>query len=379
MSSLERQKVLDRQDEELPDWETLLERLGRGQSLTRPELCILLAYSKLNLTSRILAGSLPDDPAARMYLRDYFPERAREAAGDELDRHRLRREIIAGQFTNELVDLMGSSFVERVVRDTGRGASDVARAWLITAGLANARELIERLREAEERLPAPVVGRWYLGLARVMERTVRWILAHVEGTEPVAEVVAASALGLGRLREAFGDVVSGADRGLYEDLVDELKELGAGEDFARGLITLRFLDQLLEILRVARVCDADPVDSARAFYRMAEVLRLTWLRHTLQSAAGDDRWEQRVVQGLMEDLTRAHHRVTVLLMERVRVGGDVEAEAAALVATHAPEVQRFQDLLQELGDEERVSVAGVSVAVREVTLMAERMEGGAPS
>ena len=379
MSSLERQKVLDRQDEELPDWETLLERLGRGQSLTRPELCILLAYSKLNLTSRILAGSLPDDPAARMYLRDYFPERAREAAGDELERHRLRREIIAGQFTNELVDLMGSSFVERVVRDTGRGASDVARAWLITAGLANARELIERLREAEERLPAPVVGRWSLGLARVMERTVRWILAHVDGTEPVAEVVAASAVGLGQLREAFGDVVSGADRALYEDLVDELEELGAGEDFARGLITLRFLDQLLEILRVARVCDADPVDSARAFYRMAEVLRLTWLRHTLLSAAGDDRWEQRVVQGLMEDLTRAHHRVTVLLMERVRVGGDVEAEAAALVATHAPEVQRFQDLLQELGDEERVSVAGASVAVREVTLMAERMDGGSPS
>lgn len=373
MSSLERQKVLDRQDEELPDWETLLERLDRGLSLARPELCILLAYSKLHLTSRILAGSLPDDPAAERYLRDYFPERAREAAGEHLAGHRLRREIIAGQFTNELVDLMGATFVERVVRDTGRSSSEVARAWLITAGLAGARELVERLREAEERLPAPVVGRWYLGLSRVMERTVRWILAHVEPGEPVARVVEDSEVGLSRLRGAFGEVVSGADRSLYEDLVDELRELGAGEDFARGLITLRFLDQLLEILRVARVCKTDPVESARAFYRMADVLRLPWLRHTILEAAGDDRWEQRVVQGLMEDLTRAHHRLTVALMERAQGSGEVQEEAEALLAENAADVQRFQELLQELSDEERVSVSGVSVAVREVTLMAERL------
>jgi NAD-specific glutamate dehydrogenase len=75
----------------------------------------------------------------------------------------------------------------------------------------------------------------------------------------------------------------------------------------------------------------------------------------------------------MEDLTRAHHRLTVALMERARGGGEVQEEAEALLAENAAEVQRFQDLLQELSDEERVSVSGVSVAVREITLMAERL------
>jgi NAD-specific glutamate dehydrogenase len=60
-------------------------------------------------------------------------------------------------------------------------------------------------------------------------------------------------------------------------------------------------------------------------------------------------------------------------MERARGGGEVQEEAEALLAENATEVQRFQDLLQELSDEERVSVSGVSVAVREITLMAERL------
>lgn len=379
MTSLERAKLLDRQDEDLPDWETLLERMAAGRSLVRPELCVLLAYAKLSLTSRLLASDLPDDSAAETFLLEYFPERARDAAGlERLRGHKLRREIIAGQVTNDLVDLMGSAFVERVVRDSGRGAADVARAWLMAARLAGHRELLERLRDAEGRLPAAVVGRWYLGLARVMERTARWMLAHIEPGTGVGQVVEESAPGLARLREAFPEVVAGDDRALYEDLVDEVQGVGAGDSFARGLITLRFLDQLLEVLGVARTRDADPVDAARAYYRVADLLRLPWLRQAVLAAPGDDRWEQRVAQGLVEDLTRAHRRITVALMERAAGGGLVDAEADALVKDHAIEVERFHELLRELAEEGRISIPAVSVAVRELGLMAERMRAEAP-
>lgn len=378
MTSLERAKILDRQDEDLPDWETLLDRMAGGKSLVRPELCVLLAYAKLSLTARLLASDLPDDPASEAFLLDYFPSRARDAAGlDRLREHKLRREIIAGQVTNDLVDLMGAGFVERVVRDTGRGAAEVARAWLMAARLAGYRELLDRLREAEERMPAAVVGRWYLGLARVMERTARWILAHLDPATSVGAVVEESAPGLARLRDAFPEVVAGEDRALYEDLVDEVQELGAGDSFARGLITLRFLDQLLEVLRVARTTGADPLDAARAYYRVAELLRLPWLRQAVLAAPGDDRWEQRVAQGLVDDLTRAHRRMTVALVERVSASGlGVEAEAEALVGEHAGEVERYGELLRELSEETHLGVPAVAVAVREVGLVADRVRSG---
>ena len=45
--------------------------------------------------------------------------------------HRLRREIIATEVANALVDHVGVTFVSRIARDTGAAAADVVRAWVI--------------------------------------------------------------------------------------------------------------------------------------------------------------------------------------------------------------------------------------------------------
>ncbi|MFW6206972.1 MAG: NAD-glutamate dehydrogenase domain-containing protein, partial [Gemmatimonadota bacterium] len=267
MSGLERMGLLDRVSEHLPTWEVLVERQDRGQGFTRPELAILLAYAKLHLTREVLRSDLPDDDGVSRYLRDYFPPAAlSEVDGDALARHRLRREIVASQLANDMVDMMGAAFVHRMSRGTGRSAGDVARAWVIASRLIGHRELAARLRIHQPGMRLAAAYRWLLGLSRVLERTTRWILTN-ELERDTSEVVDENLGGLARLREAFPDIVSGEDRKIFDRLVEELQGDGADENFARSLITLRFLDQLLEILRVHRRTDTDPLDAARTFYR----------------------------------------------------------------------------------------------------------------
>ena len=253
MSSLEKTGALDRAAENLPTWEVLWARLEeRGRSLVRPELCKLLAYAKLDLMGRLLGSDLPDDPAAYDYLRSYFPAAALEAAGeDSLDHHGLRPQIIACQLTNDLVDLMGATFVNRVSRDTGRTPSEVARAWLIAATLADHAAVVRRVSGAGNGLSPRVVYRWLLGLARVLERTTRWLLLNVEVDQETATIIERHQDGLGRLRADFAEFVAGDDRVVYERRITEIERHGAEPDLAKNLITLRFLDQLFEILRVA--------------------------------------------------------------------------------------------------------------------------------
>ena len=140
MFSLEKSGELDRTAESLPSLDVLVERRERAQTLTRPELCVLLAYAKLDVKRRLLESALPDDPVTDSHLLGYFPPAAAQAAGEaNLHAHRLRREIIASQLTNDLVDLMGATFVNRLVRDTGREAEEVVRAWLVASRLAGHR------------------------------------------------------------------------------------------------------------------------------------------------------------------------------------------------------------------------------------------------
>jgi glutamate dehydrogenase len=373
MSALEKKGSLDRAAEHLPTWEALHERMeNTGLSLSRPELCVLLSYAKLDLKGQLLASGLPDDPATEGYLRDYFPAAATARAGeDDLFSHRLRREIVTSQFANDLIDLMGSTFINRITRDTGRSAAEVARAWLIGARLAGHDEIVATLRGGKAGLSAEAGYRWMLGLSRVLERTTRWLLANVGPERKTAVVISENWDALSSLRHDFGDIVAGDDRGVFESRVSELVSSGASTRLAKRLITLRFLDQLLEILRVARETETDAITAGHAYYQVSDVLDVPWLRHTAFGVANDDRWEQRAAQALAEDLSRAHHRIAALVA--VSTEAPTAVSARELLRSRADELDRFRALVADVREEENVSLSGLSVAIREVSRLAEKV------
>jgi glutamate dehydrogenase len=367
MVAFERARVMDRKGEALPTLEDLSERRARGQSLTRPELAILLAYAKLTLKPALVADAVLSDPAMAEYLTDYFPAAAVEAAGAAaLAGHRLRREIIATQVASELVDLMGVTFLHRLTRDTGQTEAAVTRAWVIASRLSGAPELRAQLATLEDRLPSDVIYRWLLGLARVLERTTRWILANVDGAAAIDDVIALYLDGLRELRGNFRDIVVGADRELFEARVEEARALTEREDLAASIITLRFFDQLMEILTVARETGKSAVRVGRSYYLASDLIGVARLREAVFAAAGESRWDQRVAQSLDEDIGRAHRALTNAV---VTAGADtepVDSLLARVAARRAPLLDAYGALLDDIATDERPSLAALTIAVREL-------------
>jgi glutamate dehydrogenase len=76
MRDLEARGKLDRAVEFLPGDAQLKTLANEGKGLTRPELCVLLAYAKLDLDAEVLASPLPDDPFFASLLAGYFPQAA---------------------------------------------------------------------------------------------------------------------------------------------------------------------------------------------------------------------------------------------------------------------------------------------------------------
>jgi glutamate dehydrogenase len=120
MQTLERRGLLDRAVEFLPDDTEIAERRRRSQPLTRPELAVLLAYAKLSLYDELLESNVPDDPYLGRELTRYFPRAILERFPDAPERHRLRREIIATQLANSIINRGGPSFAVQIEDQTGR-------------------------------------------------------------------------------------------------------------------------------------------------------------------------------------------------------------------------------------------------------------------
>src|SRR6185295_7858457 len=101
--ALERGGHLNRAIEYLPADDEILERRKQRLGLTRPELAVALAYSKIWLSNHLLDSDLPDDPYFAGEVQRYFPAPLRKRYAREITRHRLKREIVATQTTNSLV------------------------------------------------------------------------------------------------------------------------------------------------------------------------------------------------------------------------------------------------------------------------------------
>ncbi|HEX5724067.1 MAG TPA: hypothetical protein VFX98_01305, partial [Longimicrobiaceae bacterium] len=364
VAALERDRRLDRAAEGIPDPDAMRERAGQRTGLTRPTLAVLLSHAKLYAKGALLESALPDDPATGPYLVGYFPAPAVEAAGPErLRAHQLRREIVTTELVNDLVNLMGSSFLHRMARDTGRSLPEAVRAWLVASRIAGGPEIRADLGELEARYTADRVYRWLLGLGRVLEATTQWLLANVPADGDTDALIGDARGGLASLRGSFARFVAGEDRKLFFDRLGELQDAGVDRTLAERLITLRFLPQLLEIVHVARAAGSDDVRTAKVYYAVSERFATASLREHLREGRHDP-WERRYAQTLAGDVARAQRALVASVLARAAGNGeDVGHALKALEKDRARQVQGYRELLQEVRSES-APLAAFALAVR---------------
>src|SRR5208283_2708595 len=163
-----------------PDDMQLTERRRRSQPFTRPELSVLLAYAKLTLYEDLLESAVPDDPYLARELGRYFPKEIAAQFPDALDHHRLRREIIATQLANSMVNRGGPSLIVRIADQTGALPAAIAAAF---AAVRDSYDMTG-LNSAIDRLDNKIPGRRQLELYTevqdlLLDRIV-WFLRNVD-------------------------------------------------------------------------------------------------------------------------------------------------------------------------------------------------------
>ncbi|MGV3149427.1 NAD-glutamate dehydrogenase domain-containing protein [Rothia sp. 11273D007AR] len=122
---------LDREVELLPSDADLADRAEAHVPLTSPELSVLTAYAKIDLTAALVDSGYADEPDLDLsdVLADYFPAPATEKFGPYFDEHPLRSEIIATRAANRMINHAGITFVYEMKKKHGASVNDIARAF----------------------------------------------------------------------------------------------------------------------------------------------------------------------------------------------------------------------------------------------------------
>jgi glutamate dehydrogenase len=367
--TLEAEGTLDRQVENLPSEAELAERKTRHQGLTRPELSVLLSYDKIRLFQQLLNSDVPEDPYLSKELVRYFPLPLHEKYAEHMQRHRLKREIIATAVTNSTINRMGATFMMRMQEDTGQGPAAVAKAYTAAREILDARELwalIEALdsQVAEDTQIDAIKQIWSL-----LRHMTRWLLNRPGGSMDIAANVERYRTGVSALRQVLPDVLTPTGKGDFSCTQEKWEGLGLPAELALRLARMPDLRAALDMVEVVQQ-SGQPMDKvAHVFYELGEALDLEWLRGQIEALPVEGHWHAQARGSLLDELNQQHRALVLQVLAMRSDRTDLSAVQAWLQRDDAT-LQYTRSMLAEILTQ-NADYPIASVAVRRLAQLAQ--------
>jgi len=361
--ALEARGVLDRDLENLPSEDEIDARRTAGTGLTRPELAVIMSYAKIELYNNLIETDAPEDSYLATELESYFPTRLRQRLAPAIRSHRLRREIIAMEFSNSMINRMGAPFAIRAEEDTGSSIVQVARAYAIAREIFDVRVLWKEIEACDNKVPAEVQYDLLFQISRRLRHAVYWLLQRHPDAQAIDQSIPRFSTGVGQVQKSMLQLDGRTDP--QRKNLGQLKRLGIPGSVSKRLAALTVATQTLDIIDIAADSKVAVSDVAPLYFELGRGLRLRWIRDKIEGLHVEGRWPATARATLRENLAQQQNALIRSILARRGKRSPREALTEWLLASK-DRIGRARQNLKDMETSGVADFATLSVAIREI-------------
>jgi glutamate dehydrogenase len=373
MRWLERAGRLKRKIEFLPSDEDIAERQAAKLGLTSPERAVLLAYSKMWLYDELLASDVPEDVLVAGMLPDYFPLPLQARYSEPMQRHPLRREILATHLTNALINRVGCTFVHRLMEETDACPSEIVRACIMARDVFDLNEVWRNIDALDNLVADEVQARMFVDVVRLLEGATLWFLRHLKVSTEDASLAAER---VARCREAAQRLAPQLPRLLPADELDGwterrrvLEDAGVEGPLAALVASGELSTAVLDSAEVAASCDRSLETVASVYFAIGTLLNYSWIAERAMALPASTHWDLLARAAALEELARLKRALTISALEQTRDADTPEVIVENWRCRREAAVERYGRLLAELRATTGASLSMLLVVVREIATL----------
>jgi glutamate dehydrogenase len=347
MQTLEARGLLDRAVEFLPDDLALAERRRRSQAFTRPELSVLLAYAKLSLHDDLLESSVPDDPYLGREIGRYFPDAIAEQFPDALTRHRLRRDIIATQLGNSMINRGGPSLIVRIADQTGAAPAAIAGAFAAVRDSYGMTALNGAIDGLDNRIPGKLQLELYTAVQELLLDRIIWFLRNVDLASGLADVVAHYRDGITAVETALDAALPEAPLHSRGARRQELVQAGVPGALALRIANLGPLAAAPDIVLVGDRTHRPVGEVAATYFAAGAFFNLDRIAGAAGKIPVADYFDRLALDRARDSIGDAERRLTAAMIGKGAAGASA---VEAWVAPRKAEVERIRGAIHEIAN-----------------------------
>ncbi len=357
IEALEHRGILEREIEFLPSLPEIAVRQSAGRGLTRPELAVLLSYSKIALRSDLLASAVPDAPALEPRLIEYFPPELARAYPDDLKRHQLRHEIIATTVTNAVVNRLGAAAPQRMADETARPVHEIAYAFTVARAVLGLNDIWPRIDALDNRIDGMSQLDLYARTQEALAHATRWFLRHGKAAADLDATIATHVKGAAELKSLIASGIGGRSEADVHATEQALVEKQVPVDLAADLARLAILVDAPAITEAAAQAGVPYAAAAHTVLGLNDRFHLRALIDAGRRIRATDAYDMMAVAGAEQALLEARRQIALGIL--AQPGEDA---LAGWHDRHTSEITRVATALDDLSSSGPLTPARLMVA-----------------
>lgn len=363
---LERVGKLNRGLEFLPDDDELARRKAAGLGLTRPEVAILLSYSKNLLKETILASDIPEEKYLNQYIRMSLPKQLGDKFSSYLDNHRLRREITANYVANMICNKMGATFMKRLYDETGASTVDIIKAFIAAHEIFEMDTFWHYIRKLDATTPAAVQYQMMTDVVRLVRRATRWIVRNRRTGIDIKECITHFKTKVDELYVLLPKLLIGAEIDRFNQTTKELMKQGAPQTLALRVAGAGPMISSLDIIEASSLSHFSIKAVANMYFALGSRLKLDWFRQELGLHPVANSWDALARAACRDDLDRQQRSITASILAQYKNEKDIEVALDSWQAEHQLLVERWMLMVADLKATKKRDYNMFAVALREL-------------
>ena len=361
---LERAGKLNRDLEFIPDDEEIADRLAQGKGLTRPELSVLLAYSKMVLKDDLVHVEITDNPYHNNLLIEAFPKQLREQYQNEMQQHPLRAEIIATKLANKIGNDMGFNFVNRMQEETGASVADIANAYIIASAVFELGEFWNQIEVLDNQISTAIQ-------TEMLYQYRSWFLRHRNKSLSIAESIALYQPTFAIISDQLPSFMLSEEIESLQRVASDLVESGVPEVIAKRVSQLSTLFSTMDIAEIAQENSCTVEQAASLYFKLGARLELHWFLDQITRQPVANHWQALARASFREELDWQQRSLTsvVLRCQCDAQFADLEQLLTEWIDINEQPLERWKHILADFKIGQSHDFAKFSVALRELMLL----------
>lgn len=288
MNLLENKGNLNRQLETVPNHNLLEKRKNSSEGLVRPEISVLLAYSK-----QLLKHDLQHDLAGlnsltfQQQLINYFPSQLQEKYAQEIKHHYLAKDIVVNELVNDFVNRMGMTLAFKMVDETGVSLVGVFNVYAQVCRIYAISELWRQIEMLDSHLDIEIQEILLHAVRQLIKRAMYWFLNQDYSLEAESDFFQ----GITDLKRDITAFITSEGQLHIDEKTTQLIEQGVPESLAKETVMLDVLYLSLNAIQISQQTTNNLTQCAQVFFQLLESLDLIWLRDHIAKLPENSEWE----------------------------------------------------------------------------------------